>query len=171
MSVLPDLVTRRRVGIALNILAIAAVLCFIFGNSLLDGQESGEMSSSVLDLVKPILRPIVDVLTKNPVTDALLHAVVRKLAHFTEFAGLASLSTLLLFQLCGTLRTHAVGYVLFGTLLAAVTDEFIQSFTGRGTSVRDALLDFCGALFGLLLTALICRLIRTFVSRKKGTQS
>lgn len=163
--------TRRTVWIALNIVAVFLVLCFIFGNSLLDGQESGEMSGSVLAVLYPIIEPIVSALTGAPAEEELLHMVVRKLAHFTEFAGLALFATLLLLQLCGTWRTHAMGYVLFGTLFSAVVDEFIQSFTGRGPSVRDVLIDFSGALCGIMATLLLFALIRAIISHQKGDRS
>ena len=162
---------RHTMLVALNIVAICLILCFIFGNSLLDRQESGEMSASVLEFLHPVLRPIVRMLTGAPPSEELLHTVVRKLAHFTEFAGLACFSTLLLLQLCNTWRSHAMGYVLFGTLFSAVTDEFIQSFTGRGPSVRDVLIDFGGALFGIAATLLLYVLIGTIILHRKGDRS
>lgn len=151
---------KRQILLALNILAILLLLCFIFGNSLLDGEKSGEMSASVLDFLHPILRPVAELFSREPVTEESLHHLVRKLAHFTEFAVLACFSALLLLRLCGRWRTPYLGYLLFGTLLAAVTDEFIQSFTGRGSGVRDVVLDFCGALTGMALTFLLSALIR-----------
>ncbi len=156
----------RRICITLIIAAILLVLCFIFGNSLLDRQQSGEMSASVLEVLYPVIRPVVNALTGASASEELLHTVVRKLAHFTEFAGLAFFATLLLLQLSGTWRTHAMAYVLFGTLLSAVIDEFIQSFTGRGPSVRDVVIDFGGALFGIAVTLLLCALIRAVIHRK-----
>ena len=47
-----------------------------------------------------------------------------------------------------------------------IKDEFIQSFTGRGSSVRDVVLDFCGALTGMLLTFLLAELIRSLKRNK-----
>ena len=158
--------TVRRMLLALNVLAIVAVLCFIFGNSLLDGKESSEVSSGVMEVVEPVARPVVEAVSPEPVSDDMLHGIIRKLAHFTEFAVLAVLSVLLLLQLCGTLITPYFTTVLFGTLLAAVTDEFIQSFTGRTSSVRDVLIDFSGALCGMLLTAAVLAVIRAIRTPK-----
>ena len=157
---------RRQILLLLNILAILLLLCFIFGNSLLNREESGEMSASVLDFLHPVLRPVAEFFSREPVTEEFLHHLVRKLAHFTEFAALACFSALLLLQLCSRWRTPYLGYLLFGMLLAAVTDEFIQSFTGRGPSVRDVMLDFCGALTGMLLTFLLAELIRSLKRNK-----
>ena len=158
---------RRTVRLSANLLAILAVLCFIFGNSLLDGQQSGEVSAGVTEVVEPVVRPVVEAVSPAPVSDDSLHGIIRKMAHFTEFAVLAVLSVCLLWQLCGTWRTHALGYVLFGTLLAAVSDEFIQSFTGRTSSVRDVLIDFSGALCGTLLTIALPSLIRALRRTRK----
>ena len=158
--------TVRRMLLALNVLAIVAVLCFIFGNSLLDGKESSEVSSGVMEVVEPVARPVVEAISPEPVSDDMLHGIIRKLAHFTEFAALAVLSVLLLLQLRGTLITPYFTTVLFGTLLAAVTDEFIQSFTGRTSSVRDVLIDFSGALCGMLLTAAVLAVVRAIRTPK-----
>jgi hypothetical protein len=68
----------------------------------------------------------------------------------------------ILWLVCGTWRTHAMGYVLFASLLCGVLDEFLQSFTGRGTSVRDVMLDFGGALIGI-----VCAPAVTFENNKK----
>ena len=152
--------TKRQRGLAWNMLAILLILIFIFGNSLLSGEESGEMSASVLDFLDPALRPIGELISPEPVTEDQLHHAVRKLAHFTEFACLGFFSALLLWQCLSTLRTTYFGYLLFGTLMSAVCDEFLQSFTGRGPSVRDVMLDFSGALTGILLLWLLTELIR-----------
>ena len=43
--------TKKQMGLVGNMLAILLMLCFIFGNSLLSGEESGEMSASVRDVL------------------------------------------------------------------------------------------------------------------------
>jgi VanZ family protein len=143
-------ITPRQIAILIGIAALILILCFVYGTSMLSKQESAEVSSSVMDSIKGILRPIVELVTGGPVDDTLLHKVVRKGAHFAEFAALSALLTILLRLIFGTWRTHAMGYVLFLSLLFGVLDEFLQSFTGRGTSVRDVMLDLCGALLGIL---------------------
>ena len=55
--------------------------------------------------------------------------------------------------------------LLFFALLCAVADEFLQSFTGRTSSVRDVLIDFGGALCGMLLTMLVVRGVRWLCSK------
>ena len=161
---------KRRIGILIGAILAIAVLAFVFGNSLLSKQESAALSTSVMDAVEGLLRPIVELFTDGPVDDALLHKVIRKGAHFVEFAGLSALLTVILWLLCGTWRTHAMGYVLFISLLLGVVDEFIQSFTGRGTSVRDVMLDFGGTLIGILLAIGAIELI-SYLRRRRKTET
>ena len=40
-------------------------------------------------------------------------------------------------------------YPLFFVLVIAVGDEFIQSFVGRGSNVRDVLIDLVGGILAL----------------------
>ena len=42
-------------------------------------------------------------------------------------------------------------YPLFFVLVIAVGDEFIQSFVGRGSNVRDVLIDFSGGILAVII--------------------
>ncbi len=85
--------------------------------------------------------------------------VVRKAAHFTEYAVLAMF-------LYGTLRmlkskmpflNRKCGVVAFILcFLFAVQDEWHQMFVpGRGPGVRDVFIDSCGAVSGIMLLWLV----------------
>ena len=161
-------ITPRQIAILIGIAALVLILCFVYGNSMLSKQESAEVSSSVMDALEGILRPIVEFVTGGPVDDTLLHKVVRKGAHFAEFAALSALLTVLLHLIFGTWRTHAMGYVLFLSLLFGVLDEFLQSFTGRGTSVRDVMLDLCGALLGIACVITLIEIIKRLRRHQKS---
>ena len=161
-------ITPRQIAILIGIAALVLILCFVYGNSMLSKQESAEVSSSVMDAMEGILRPIVEFVTGGPVDDTLLHKVVRKGAHFAEFAALSALLTVLLHLIFGTWRTHAMGYVLFLSLLFGVMDEFLQSFTGRGTSVRDVMLDLCGALLGIACVITLIEIIKRLRRHQKS---
>lgn len=83
----------------------------------------------------------------------IIHHLIRKSAHFTEYAILSAL----------WFRAVRVGlpavwqarWALLGlavSLSVAILDEFHQSFVpSRTSSGYDVLLDFCGALFAQLL--------------------
>ena len=143
---------------------LAAVLCFIWGNSLLDGGASRKLSSAVTEFI----RPIYELFTDDPVTDSTLHAFIRKAAHFLEFAAIAVAASLLLWRLRGEYPAQNLVYVLSGSLFIAVTDEYIQCFSpGRSSSVRDVVIDFFGAAVGALIVFGVVFLIR-MINKAKG---
>ena len=121
-------------------------LIFIWGNSLLPGEVSGAFS----DWVKSILARIFSGAPHAPVGGGLL----RKIAHFTEFALLGGL----LAWLFGMLKRHP-GLALACGFGAACVDETIQRFVpDRGPSLRDVGIDTCGALTGMILLQIGYRL-------------
>ena len=117
---------------------IAAVLVFIWGNSLLPG----EISQAFSDWVKGILAMFAQ--QDGPETSG---GLLRKIAHFTEFAALGCLLGWL-FGMLQKGKLHPVGC----GVLAACMDETIQRFVpGRGPSIKDVAIDSCGVLTGLIL--------------------
>jgi VanZ family protein len=93
-----------------------------------------------------------------------LHGAVRKTAHFLEFALLGCLTATLvrliwLFLARSLLLWLTAGIPSLFCLLTAACDETLQIFTGRGPAVRDVLIDFAGALSGVLFLHLAVGLI------------
>ena len=121
------------------------MLLFIYGQSLLPPNESGEMSGFVMMLLKPLMDLFVGI---DPET---FHHFIRKAAHFSEYA----LFSLFFMLFCGKIRWNRMILPLFVCILVAVSDEFLQSFTGRRSSVRDVVLDFSGALFSFVILWLL----------------
>lgn len=114
-------------------------LCFIWGNSLLPGEVSGAFS----DWVKSIL----ELLLPGDGVNAPGGGLLRKLAHFTEFASLG----VCLLWLFSMLKKHRSLAMLCGTL-AACMDETIQTFVpDRGPSLKDVGIDTCGVVTGMIL--------------------
>lgn len=109
-------------------------LALIWGNSLLPGETSGEISGFFVSFLSFFPDP------------ELAHTLIRKAAHFTEFA--------LLGLLVGWHRrldgkTIALACVGFG-LCAACIDETIQLYSpGRASSLLDVWLDTAGFSVGL----------------------
>lgn len=155
---------RKRIGTVLLLLAILAALAFIWGNSLESAVESSLKSGRVRELIEPLLELLVG---EGNVTDHM----VRKLAHLTEFAVLGAL-LLLLTAAAFRVRLQSVLNCQFFLLLAALTDETIQLFTGRGSQVRDVWLDFAGGTAGLLAMLLLLWLLRCLFrprDRRRGS--
>ena len=136
---------------------VVLTLLFIWGNSLVPGELSGAESGFVLRLVYPVVTGLQRVLERLGLAYSAAY-LVRKLAHFTEYALLGVLMTALFIR--PGLRLRLPMPVLL-CLCAAAADETIQMFVaGRGPSFSDVALDFCGALCGVILFALAIVLIR-----------
>ena len=126
-------------------LCTALLICnliFIWGNSLLPGEVSGAFS----DWVKGILQAIFAQGPEDPNSGGLL----RKLAHFMEFAALGML-------LCWHFQMLGKGWTpaFFFGAGAACIDETIQMFVpDRGPAIRDVCIDSAGVLTGIVLLLL-----------------
>jgi VanZ family protein len=84
-------------------------------------------------------------------TIAGLHFLIRKAAHFTEYAILA----LLLLRALGPGGFRSLGLALLIAAAYAGTDEFHQSFVaGRTPSLGDVLIDTGGAFVALAMAAI-----------------
>ena len=141
----------RKTGIIVLCLLILFTIGFIWGNSMLGSKASSNVSNSVLGALDPIIRRF-GIVSKDDLW-------LRKLAHFTEFAALGA-ELLFLAAVRRRLGLQAASNSAFAALLAALTDETIQLISGRNSQVLDVLLDFSGALTGILIAWLICRLIK-----------
>ena len=87
-------------------------------------------------------------------------AVIRKLAHFTEYM-LVGLLSLWIWLLWKAKRLCCSAFVLVQLVISASLDEFHQYFVpGRYASIRDVLIDTAGGLTGMLLVLLISLCIR-----------
>ena len=129
--------SRKRLWLCTGL--IACCLCFIWGNSLMPG----EVSAAFSDWVGEILEALLDM----PPQPSQGRGLLRKIAHFTEFAAL------------GMLLTWRMGMQgkpfwlaqLFGSLAACV-DETIQCFVpGRGPGLRDVCIDSSGVFTGMII--------------------
>ena len=137
---------KRRAQLRLFMcLLLLVTLGVIWGNSLLGKEESASLSGGLTAWLNSIGIPVTD-------------HFVRKTAHFCEF-GLLGCELMLLFWLRSGLHIQNCCNAAFASLLAAVTDETIQLFSGRGSQVQDVVLDFGGALVGILLTSVVTKQI------------
>lgn len=135
---------------------IALNLALIWGNSTLPGGVSMELSDGFLALLSQGL----------PALAVIGSILIRKLAHFSEFACLGLLLGWLLSPE-GGFRGFAAP-ALLGTLAACV-DETIQCFVpGRESSLIDVWIDIFGVCAGILLLRLGYRCIRRRKERKQN---
>ena len=104
-------------------------------------------AANTAKVIEPILRWFLPAASST--TIEIIHNLIRKLAHFTNYAILFWL----MIRGPMTGRPYAA---LALCVLYAISDESHQIFVaGRGPSVYDVALDSSGALFGRFLTAAI----------------
>lgn len=151
--------TKREKAILPPMIAAAVVLtAFIWGHSAVPATQSAGESMAVLPFFEPLLLWL-------GVPPAWCHAVLRKLAHFSEYGLLGVIwSCLLLAKGCTPRRSiHPAASVC---LFTALIDETIQLFVpGRSGMVADIWIDFTGASVGILGSLFIYLLIRHFHKR------
>ena len=132
--------TDRRLKLCKTLLVL--ILAFIWGNSLMPGEVSQAISNWVQNLLMDT-RPDS---SGNPAGNGIL----RKIAHFTEFAALGMTLT----WLCGMLGKKKGMPFVWG-VAAACIDETIQAFVPeRAPGLRDVLIDSCGVAVGMVLVYL-----------------
>jgi VanZ family protein len=135
-----------------------SALIFLFSSSLLSASNTGT-----------ILRPVVLWVFPNTseATLALLHFLIRKAAHFTEYAILALLAARALRTSSHKLLRHRWFLLsLVFVILYSLSDEFHQSFVStRSASVYDSLIDSAGGLTALVWLALRQRVSSPRVSK------
>ena len=136
---------------------VALMLLFIWGNSMLPASASSAESGFVLRLCRPLVSAVQRLFSARGV-ELGQDYIIRKLAHFSEYAVLGVL-VLTLFVRPG-LRFLVLPPAAL-CLGAALMDEGIQILAaGRGPSMKDVALDFSGAVCGIVLCAAVLLLTR-----------
>lgn len=144
---------------------VAVTVAIIFYFSEESKEASGDRSSQLSRMVVDYLFPNFDDLKPKEQVRLMnyMRVIVRKVAHFLEFALLGFLSGWLMLHFHRRKKRIKLWMTwLFPTLFCLVNaafDEIHQIFSNRGPSVRDVGIDFAGAVFGLLLIQLIYGII------------
>lgn len=130
----------------LTLLSIVWILV-IFSFSLQNGEESGALSGGIVAWIVGLFFP------EDFTYIELVHFLVRKAAHFTEYFILGVLLSLTVREAKWN-RVLLAPWVL-GTLVASC-DETIQLFSdGRAGQVTDVMLDSSGVLTGCVVLMLV----------------
>ena len=136
--------------------ALIACIVFIFSNSMAVAAVSEQSSGRVLHLMQAVLRR----LGHPALAERLTMHIVRKLAHFCEYA----LEGFLLMLCMRVYSRHPLRHItvpMLGSVLTALTDETIQLFVpGRSSQVTDVWIDFSGVMTGLIVGLILLGLIR-----------
>ncbi len=146
---------QRRLALCAALLA--GNLLLIWGNSLLPGEVSGDISGGLLAWLTGLLGPARE----------WAELALRKLGHITEFACLGAVLTWL-FRLLEQKGFHRFTMPLLCGMAAACVDETIQVFVpDRGPSVVDVWIDTFGLCVGIFLCGVGYTLLHK--SRKQFT--
>ncbi len=147
-------------------------LGFIFGNSLKTGTQSSAQSAGIVKWVQKVVgyfAPNSSIANATGADYERLHAHIRQIAHFTEFAVLGGLTCLCYFSY--TKKAVFLYLPLLFLCFAPVFDEFLQTLTeARAGGIEDVLTDGAGALSGFILGGLwllLCNGIRRLRKRRK----
>ena len=144
------------------LVALMCLLIFMF--SAQSSGESSMTSGRITGLVLKIFFPGLSeqsYYTQYKVSDAV-STIIRKGAHFSEYAILAQLTFQLLLVLPRPRKDIicALCGFLFAAMYAA-SDEFHQSFVpGRAMMARDVLIDSLGALTGVIIAVIVVRIMK-----------
>ena len=118
-------------------------LALIWGNSLVSGEDSGALSGGVLAFLGRFL-PVL--MTETG------HTLLRKAAHFSEFALLGLLYGGRHVRMHGNVPLSLMGF----DLAVACIDETIQIFTpGRASSLTDVWIDTTGFALGIVVILIV----------------
>ena len=142
-------------SIVLSLLLVIAVMVMIFCFSAQTGEQSGATSGRITTWVIDLFVPDFENMTAEN-QESLRYTVglvIRKLAHFSEYALLGFTLMLHIRQIMKKTQVKLpwLWAWVIGTLYAA-SDEFHQGFVAdRGPSVVDVMIDSSGVIAGIVL--------------------
>ena len=142
-------------------------MCFIFIMSSFGHNSSDAQSNLFVDFIAQNFPHVRHGLENNLISLSTLVFLVRKTAHFTEYAILGALFYLNLIQFPKlNSRIKKLLLPILFSFLYAITDEIHQIFVpGRSAQFRDVLIDTLGASFGATITYLIIKLFSKIKAR------
>ncbi|HBV43577.1 MAG TPA: hypothetical protein DEF14_04235 [Ruminococcaceae bacterium] len=155
--ILPENRTVRIVLAVFFWLLAAACAGCIFWLSSKDGNQSQNMSDSVRGILMKLFGPLLN------------SFIVRKFAHFFEYAVLGFLIGCALFL---SRRRFSPITAVICSALYSISDEIHQYFVpGRACRIFDVGVDTLGALTGTLILALIILIVNSIAMRRKEKYS
>lgn len=161
-------VYRKMAVTVLTAIFLFALYCIIFGFSAQDGEQSSGLSEKVTIVIVETASDIYFDFSQDMIAYLCkaLEPVVRKTAHFSEYLLLGAGWYLLFSQ---WIKNRGL-FALICVVISAVLDEFHQTFVpGRDGNIIDVGIDSAGGLTGILILALLLRLVvKLLEKRKKG---
>lgn len=145
-------------------LPVIWVMILIFGFSAENAQKSSGLSMRVSEKVVEIGEVLQgQQMNAGNKFDAVekIEGLVRKTAHFTEYAVLAVLVFIAGYVSAGRRGVHLYLFTEVFCALYAVTDEVHQLFIeGRSCQIMDMVIDSAGSAAGIFIAVLLVKLIK-----------
>jgi len=142
-------------------LASIGVICWIFSNSLADGEKSTQQSGQVKEVVDTVLTAV----SGKPVDVPML--VIRKLAHFTEYF-IMGICLYLAFYFFRVRKIFVIIPCVIAVIVPIIDENIQLTSDGRTFAVTDMLIDMGGAACGIAATFGICALVLYIYNRNKN---
>ena len=156
--------SKRKAAAMLSLLAVIAAAALIFFFSSQEGQESSQLSGRVTRFVLSLIAPGFTELSAAEQLREIQRwgLMIRKLAHFLEYALLGGLLVNYLRFPQSSKRVRVLTLIAWAVAAVyACTDEAHQLFVSqRAGVVTDVLIDAAGAFTGALLAAVVIKLYR-----------
>ncbi len=170
MVIIKNILTKRNIIAAILWCLTVLWMAFIFGMSAQSGEESGETSGKVIDIIAETVVPGFSDMTdaEKDIARAELSFPIRKMAHFTEYGILGALLTVS-FAFSGK-KTSVTCRKLTAALsvgwLYAMSDELHQKFvSGRAGMITDVFIDGSGVIAGCAVMALLIMFVLKRINR------
>ena len=154
-------------------MACAFAVGVILYNSIQTAVESARQSRRAVEVVQKV---VATVAPNSPIVTATgeaydrLHAAVRTLAHFSEYALLGALGAW-----CYRSYTDKKIWLLapsVGVTLLAVTDECLQTMAdGRGAQFVDVLVDVCGGCVGVVFALFVIWAVGKIIQKRRAYET
>ncbi len=141
---------RHKLLVYITLIPVIATAIMIFLFSSQSGSESASTSGGIVSAVLEVVEPEFDQLSETEQTTLMesLQHIIRKLAHFLEYAMLGFF-LMLHIKVRGNIRRGWLWAFGMGTAYA-ITDEIHQMLVGtRSGQISDVLLDGAGVLCGV----------------------
>ncbi len=145
--------------IIFSALTLAVMVC-IFLFSCENSDDSSETSGNFVRIIINIFYNDFDRMTEYQQTEIYnqISHIIRKTAHFSIYTALGFFSSLATGKR-KLISLKSMGVIVF-CFLYAYSDELHQYFVpGRACMFTDVLIDTCGSITGLLISAILMKII------------
>lgn len=171
MKAISDIDKKRKINHIIRVVAVIIWCVVIFMFSANDSDESNAQSNWLFEFIVKFVNPVYD--SMDPEAQLRYHDIatfiIRKLAHFTEYAILGMLAFSALWKV-QKVKFRGLFALIFGFLYAS-SDEIHQLFVpGRTGQFRDVMIDTCGVAFGIIIAILIRKIYLKHKQKKQDNK-